>query len=205
MLFTNRSLVFQQTLFTLGNFYKHEIKQIAAKNSFHYLIEKKESLGICFINRGDYRQYLIDNGVQARPGHFVDSEGNILGIHKGIIYYTVGQRRGHKLQVNKPLFVTEIRPKTNEVVLGDYNEMYRSRIFLHNIRFVNEKQINSNKIYKVRIRYRNQQNNCRVMFYDKQKALIELLEPVAMVAPGQTAVIYDEGRVLGGGFIERTE
>lgn len=192
-------------IFPLGKFHKKEVRQLAQKHSFQFLNEKKESTGICFINGGDYRKYLSDNGIKARPGQFVDMKGNILGIHDGIINYTIGQRRGLNLHVNKPLFVSELRSATNEVVLGDYNDLYRSRIFLHNIHFVDINRMDNNKVYKVRIRYRNQENECRVLFHGKQNVEIELLNPVAMVAPGQTAVIYDENRVLGGGFIERSE
>ncbi len=197
--------VINRLIFPLGKLYKEEVRQIAAKHSFQYLTEKKESIGICFINGGNYRQYLSESGIHASPGNFIDTEGNVLGEHKGIVYYTVGQRKGLNLQVNKPLFVTEIRPDTNEIVLGDYQEMYRSRIFLQDIHFVDAGQMDSNRIYRVRIRYRMQENACRVMFHDEQSAVIELLEPVAMVTPGQTAVIYEDGRVLGGGFIARSE
>ena len=197
--------IIDRLILPLGSTFKAEVRRIAAENSFHFLTEKKESMGICFTRNIDYRRYLIEKGVEALPGHFIDADGNVLGMHKGIIHYTIGQRRGLNLQVNRPLFVIEIRHGSNEIVVGDYSELYRSRILLRDTKFLHLNRLNSNNTYNVKIRYRNQENRGRVLFHEEQKAVIELLEPAAMIAPGQTAVIYDDGRVLGGGFIERSE
>lgn len=192
-------------LLPLGNFSKDEVREIATGNGFENLNKKRESLGICFIKGNDYRKFLSDSGLESNPGKFVDSKGSIIGQHKGIFNYTVGQRRGLGLHLNKPVFVSEIRMETNEVVLSGFDEMYRSRIFLMNTHFVGKSEPKANKIYTVKIRYRLQKNSCRIIKLSDNKVVVDLMEPVSMVANGQTAVFYDGDRVIGGGFIESSE
>jgi tRNA-uridine 2-sulfurtransferase len=195
----------RRLIFPLGRLYKSEVREIALKEGFEDFNRKRESLGICFIKGKDYRNFLKDNGLKSLPGNFVDSKGNIIGKHKGIFNYTVGQRKGLGIHLNKPVFVSEIRFETNEVVLADFKEMYKTRIFLKNTRFVAKQEIKNGKIYTVKIRYRLQENSCKIIQFKENRAIVELLEPVAMVAEGQTAVFYDENRVVGGGFIESSE
>jgi tRNA-uridine 2-sulfurtransferase len=200
-----RKKLLERLIFPLGEMHKQAVRECAATRGFPSLSEKAESLGVCFVKGNNYRKLLINNNIEASPGNFTDIEGNVLGKHKGIFHYTIGQRRGLGINVNKPLFVSEIRADTNEVVLAGYGEMYRSRIFLQETRFVESKSIDRDRIYTVKIRYRLQENRCNVIFLSGQKAIIELQEPVAMVANGQTAVVYDKNRVVGGGFIEGSE
>ncbi|SHF80007.1 tRNA-specific 2-thiouridylase [Mariniphaga anaerophila] len=195
----------EKLVFPLGDLLKQDIRQYAKERGFVSLNEKKESLGICFIEGNNYRNFLIDNGLTGSPGNFIDLQGNVLGRHKGIYYYTIGQRRGLGLQMNKPLFVSEIRVESNEVFLSDFDTMYRNRIFLENTHFVEEKLVRSDKTYSVKIRYRLQENLCTITLLPENRAIVQLKEPLAMVAKGQTAVIYEDDCVLGGGFIEGSE
>lgn len=192
-------------VFPLGNLYKSEVRDIAHQKGFDTLTSKHESMGICFIEGNDYRKYLKDRGINTNVGNFTDSKGNVIGRHKGIYNYTIGQRRGLEIHLNKPAFVSEIKSETNEVVLADFDEMHRTIIFLKNTHFVEKSMLDFNKTFTVKIRYRLQENLCKVKFSDRNRAQILLEKPVAMVATGQTAVIYDENRVIGGGFIEDSE
>lgn len=192
-------------VFPLGDLYKNEVREIAREKGFEDLNNKKESLGICFIGSNNYRKYLEEKGLSSVSGNFIDSKGNVIGKHKGIYHYTVGQRRGLGIHLNKPLFVAEVKPETNEVVLGDFDEMYRTIILLKNTHFVYESKVDFNKTFTVKIRYRLQENLCKVKLLDGNRAQIFLEKPVAMVAKGQTAVVYDENRIIGGGFIDGSE
>lgn len=200
----NKSTI-KRLIFPLGDLHKNEVREIAVRKGYNNLNEKKESLGICFIEEKDYRKFLEDSGLNSMSGNFVDSKGNIVGKHKGIFNYTVGQRRGLGIRLNKPVFVSEIKPETNEVVLVDFNELYQTRIFLEHTHFINVREPEPDKVYTVRIRYRLQQNTCKIIPLKENKAIVELLEPVSMVAKGQTAVFYKGDCVVGGGFIEGSE
>ncbi len=200
-----RKELIERLIFPLGDMHKQAVRKFAVARGFPSLSEKRESLGVCFVEGNNYRKFLIDNDIEAPPGNFTDTQGNVLGKHKGIFHYTVGQRRGLGINLNKPLFVSEIKADTNEVVLAGFSEMYRTRIFLKNVHFVSKHEPENEKIYTVKIRYRLQENPCRVIQHADEKAVVELLEPVSMVAKGQTAVIYDKNRVIGGGFIEGSQ
>jgi len=191
----------QRLIFPLGNMFKDDVRKCAENKGFNSLSGQSESMGICFIEGNDYRKYLTELGLKSEPGNFINKNGEVLGKHKGIFHYTIGQRRGLGIHLNKPVFVRELRPKTNEVVLADFDELYRSVLYLQNTHFVNAEALNIERNYTVRIRYRLQETPCRIRILPQDKAVVELKEPVAMVANGQTAVIYDEDRVIGGGFI----
>ncbi|MGM0620072.1 MAG: tRNA 2-thiouridine(34) synthase MnmA [Bacteroidota bacterium] len=195
----------QRLMFPLGNMFKDDVRKYAENKGFKCISGQNESMGICFIEGSDYRKYLAEFGLKSEPGYFINKKGEVLGKHKGIFHYTIGQRRGLGIHLNKPVFVQELRPKTNEVVLADFGELYRSVLYLQNTHFVNVAALSIEKIYTVKIRYRLQETPCRIRILPQEKAVVELQEPVAMVANGQTAVIYDEDRLIGGGFISGSD
>lgn len=192
-------------LFPLGTYSKSEIKSIAKERGFVRLTEKKESLGICFIEGNDYRRFLEKEGVISTPGNYVNTNGKILGKHNGITNYTIGQRRGLGINLNFPIFVSEIRLDANEIVLGKYEDLYRSKISINGYQFIDKEEINTDKTYQVKVRYRLQLTPCRIHILDESRAEVELLNSEAMIANGQTAVFYDGDRLIGGGFIESSE
>lgn len=187
-------------LFPLGDRKKEEVRKIASKNGFDQLTKKPESFGICFIEK-DYRDFLKKNTGILNPGNFVNSEGRILGRHKSICNYTVGQRRGLGINADTPMFVSDIKVNENEIVLSHYSELYKTYIEIENYYFINPLEINNEIIYVAKIRYRLQQTPCRITLINKKRAGIMLLKPEAMIANGQTVVFYDRERVVGGGFI----
>lgn len=188
-------------IFPLGKLKKSQVREIAKQHGFSNLNSKKESLGICFIEGNDYRKYLKEKGIKVSAGNFVNVEGNILGQHSGYINYTVGQRRGLGLNLNKPMFVSEIRPNKNQVVLSEFEQLAKTAIYIDRHHFVHKDRVKSDKNYIVKIRYRLQETLCRLQFVNNERVKIVMKEPVSMVANGQTAVIYDEDCVIGGGFI----
>ena len=194
--------ILNRLIFPLGEIHKSEIRKMAQKAGYEKLAEKKDSLGVCFIEGNDYRSYLSKIGISSKPGNFIYHNGEILGQHQGIINYTIGQRRGLGLNVNIPLFVAEIRVDANEIVLAKYEDLYRSRIQISNYYFSDNELIKSGSELIVKVRYRLQETPCRLHILDETRAEVELLESEAMISPGQTAVFYDGVRLVGGGFIE---
>ena len=199
------SSVLERLILPLADYKKAEVREIAKQHGFPQLTTKKESLGICFVESNDYRKYLKDKGIQVSKGNFVNKEGEVLGQHNGYINYTIGQRRGLGLNLNFPMFVSDIFPDKNEVVLAEFNELKKTIIRIENYHFVHPQMVNTDKNYIVKIRYRLQENQCRIRFLENGQVEIHLNEPVAMVANGQTAVLYDDNRVIGGGFIAESK
>lgn len=194
----------KRIIFPLGNYLKSEVKEIAEKRGFFALKEKKESMGACFCS-GDYRPFLISQIENPekyfKQGNFMDENGTILGTHNGYPLFTVGQRRGFGLQLNKAMFVKEIRPKVNEIILAPLKNMYRTSFFVKDYRLINPAFITDDFDITVKIRYRKQSNLCKIVIIDKNTLRVDLKEPLESIASGQTAVFYDGEKVLGGGFI----
>jgi tRNA-specific 2-thiouridylase len=199
-----RSELIEKLIFPLGSFTKDKIRELALQKGFTKLSKKKDSLGICFIEGNNYREFLEKKGIISTPGNFVNKNGEILGQHSGIINYTIGQRRGLGLNLNFPVFVADIRLDDNEIVLGKYDDLYRKRLALKGCQYVDIQEIKTENIYTVKVRYRLQLSSCNLNILTETRAEVELLQSEAMIANGQTAVFYDGQRLLGGGFIEQS-
>lgn len=195
-----------RTLLPLGNYRKSEIRKMAADFGYPELAKKSESYEICFVPDNDYRGFLKRRvqGLQERVdgGLFVDKEGKILGKHKGYPFYTIGQRKG-LVAVGRPIYVTEIRPETNTIVLGDEEELVKKEVFISKVNWLKYNSIEDGTEMLTKIRYKdsgtlgkiyNEPNgDLRFTFYDSAKG----------IAPGQSAVFYDGDDVVGGGIIQR--
>jgi tRNA-specific 2-thiouridylase len=191
-------------VFPMGKLYKTDIRKMAAQKGWLKVAEKKDSLGTCFCT-GDYRDFLVSQLKEPNKyifeGEFIDESGNILGQHKGYPFYTVGQRRG-LIHLNRKVFVKKIHTKTNQIVLAPLKNMYKTQFDIQNINIVDRTQFLENFDTIVRIRYRKQNTLCRVIFKNQNEATVLLSEPLESIAPGQTAVFYRNGKVLGGGFVQ---
>lgn len=194
----------QRILFPLGNKLKKDVRKTASLRGFAQLAQKPDSMGICFCP-GDYRIFLA-NRIKSKisPGHFVDSEGRILGQHNGYPFYTIGQRRG-LIYLNKAIFVKDIDPVGNRVILSSLQELYKTQLYLKEINIVNPTDFTENAKIVCRIRYRKQQVPCKVSLIGDRRAIVYLSRPEHSIAPGQSAVFYADNRVLGGGIIENAE
>lgn len=190
-------------VFPLGKFHKTEVRAMAAERGYVYVSEKKDSLGACFCS-GDYRPFLKSQLTEPDafifPGNFVDESGQVLGRHNGFPMYTVGQRRG-LVYLNRKIFVKEICPERNEVVLAPLDAMYKRSFRVTGLNVVERSLFSDAFDIYCRIRYRKQNTLCRVVFDEQGGAEVQLAEPLESIAPGQSAVFYREGRILGGGFI----
>ncbi len=196
-------------VFPLGNFNKTEVREMASNRGLVSISKKKDSLGVCFIDEPDYRPYLKkqlnEMGITISKGNFMDETGALVGQHEGFPFYTVGQRRGLNHGQNRALFVTGIDAETNTVHLGDYGKLSKLTIGVSSAHFYHTVDADQNCEYILKIRYRKQATPCKIEIIDEEKFLIHLLEPLFSVAPGQSAVLFDGDRVIGGGFIEWAE
>lgn len=192
-------------IFPLGAYEKSEIKKIAAERGFITLSEKKESLGVCFIEGNNYRDFLEKEGIKSKPGNFIDHNGKILGRHNGITNFTIGQRRGLGINLNYPVFVAEIRLDENEIVLANYADLYKHTIVIKDYYLIDNQGNQDDVSLIVKVRYRLQETPCELNIINETRAEVRLLKPEAMISAGQTAVFYDGERLVGGGFIESSE
>lgn len=189
------------TLFPLGELSKQETRKIAEESGF-INADKPDSQDICFVPDGDYARVIeLRTGKKAVPGNFVDSKGNILGQHQGIIRYTIGQHRGLGLHLPDKHYVTEIRAKDNTVVLGPYEELFRKEIRVGEFHWISGEAPAGPVPCKVKIRYRQPEQPALIYPEVDGGARIVFSEPQRAATPGQAAVAYDGDTVLGGGFI----
>jgi len=197
----NQEMV-DRLILPLGQYHKTEIRSLAKQKGFDKISTKKDSLGVCFIKGNNYRDFLEENGIKSKPGNFIYHNSEIVGEHQGITNYTIGQRRGLGIHLNFPVFVSEIRPDENEIVLAKFEDLYRNSIVIKDYYFIDNEIVDNNKKLIVKVRYRLQETPCRLHILDETRAEVELLKSEAMISPGQTAVFYDGTRLVGGGFIE---
>ncbi|MGN0967296.1 MAG: tRNA 2-thiouridine(34) synthase MnmA [Candidatus Coprovivens sp.] len=186
-------------LFPLQNYTnKEDIRRIAASIGLE-VHDKKDSQDICFIESNDYTKYLEEN-IDKLPnkGNFILKDGTIIGEHKGIIYYTIGQRKGLGISYQHPLYVTNINKQTNEITLGTEQDLYSTQIEITNINILVD-EIPSNA--QAKIRYRYELTPCTIKQQDEDTLLITFSEPVKSATIGQSLVIYDNNVCIGGGKI----
>ena len=190
----------KHTLFPLGDLTKEQIREIANENGL-INANKKESQDICFVPDGDYASFIekrIETPIE--KGNFVDKDGKVLGEHKGIIHYTIGQRKGLGIALGKPAFVTEICTETNEVVLGEQEDLYKSNLVADNINLISVENLPTPTLLKAKIRYSKEEQPAYA--YEKDgKLYVEFLEPQRAITRGQAVVLYDGDVVVGGGTI----
>ena len=189
-------------LLPLGDMSKSEVRAYAARRGFIKVSDKKDSLGVCFCP-GDYRDFLRTR-AEAKdvvPGTVVDTEGRYLARHEGFPFYTVGQRCGLGINFQHAVFVKEIIPQENKIVLAPLVDMYKNEMMLHDCVFRYPEEITDPTNLICRIRYRKQNTPCRVEILEKNKARVIFLEPLNSIAPGQAAAFYRGDTLLGGGII----
>ena len=190
----------------LGEFEnKEQIRKIAAELGL-FTASKPDSQEICFIPDNDYAAFIRRNGISPKPGKFVDADGNPLGVHRGITNYTIGQRKGLGIAFGKPMFVTEINAKTNEVVLGEKGSEFSGGLYADNLNFIPFDRPEQGMKVLAKIRYSAKPAPASIEIEDRDGRdilKVSFEEPQRAVTPGQSVVLYDLGgeTVLGGGII----
>lgn len=214
-----------RTLLPVGAYTKEEIRRMAAEAGLP-VAHKPDSQEICFVPDDDYAGF-IERELAARAqtgraypdtptgkaypdilpetlpgsGNFVTADGRVLGRHKGIIRYTVGQRRGLELPMGKRVFVTQIRPGTNEVVVGDNEELFTTQVLCDRVNFMAVADLDAPRRVFSKIRYNHRGEYCVIEKTADGKVLCRFENPVRAAAPGQAVVFYEGEHVLGGGTI----
>ncbi len=193
------------TIMPLGNISKQEVRKIA-KDLKLPIASKPDSQEVCFVSEGSYADFITSRSVSDSEleGNFVDENGNTVGRHKGIFYYTVGQRKGLGIALGYPAYVKEIRSDKNEVVIGSEQSLYSREIMCGDMNFMSVPGFNGNEVFEcmVKVRYRHSAQPALVQSWGDGLAKITFVDPVRAATPGQSAVFYDyEGCVIGGGKI----
>ena len=189
------------TLFPLGELTKDETRRIAEENGF-VNAKKHDSQDICFVPDGKYAEFIEKyRGKTYKSGNFVDKNGNILGAHKGIIRYTIGQRKGLGLSLPAPMYVFEKNTEKNEVVLCKDCELFQNELDVKAVNWIAFDTPPKTFWARVKIRYNQKEEPAKITVLEKDKAHIEFKTPQRAIAKGQAAVFYDGDTVLGGGTI----
>jgi tRNA-specific 2-thiouridylase len=185
-------------LFPLGDLLKQEVRSIARKAGLP-VAEKAESQDLCFVTRKDYRQFIVDRGGRRSiEGDIVDGQGNILGRHRGIVFYTIGQRSGLGVSAKTPLYVTGIDPEKNRIVVGQKAQLKARGLVAADLNLFQDRLPGE---AEAKIRYRKKPSPCRV-FPEGQRLRLIFREEQESITPGQSVVLYRGDAVLGGGVIE---
>lgn len=189
----------KRTVFPLYGVTKEETRKIAEEIGLS-VAEKPDSQDICFIPNGDYAGFIKWRDGDMPHGNFVDVEGNVLGRHKGIMNYTIGQRKGLGIALNKPMYVIGIDPENNNVVLGPDGTQLKDNLKAHSINMIAFDQITEPFKCTAKIRYNAPDVPCTV-YPDEKGFKVIFDQPQKSVTPGQMVVLYDNNIVIGGGII----
>lgn len=180
---------------------KQHVRQLAEKQGFDNA-QKHDSQDICFIPDGDYAAYIEHyTGRKFQPGNFVDESGKILGRHKGIIHYTIGQRKGLGLALPAPMYVKAIDTQSNSVILTSNEGLFTTKVIAKEINLIDCERIEGTRRLKARIRYHQQEQWATVTQPDANTLELVFDEPQRAITKGQSLVMYDGDVVVGGGKI----
>lgn len=194
----------QKTMFPLGNILKTEVRELARKYELP-MAEKKDSQDLCFVSDDSYRDFLLRNVPDiAQPGVIMDRQGNRLGDHQGLAFYTIGQRKGIRIAAAEPLYVLEKNAIENILVVGSADDLNQKMILVKDVNWISGIEPESSFQADVKIRYKANFQQAQITLQSDQKVSIEFDQPVRDATPGQFAVFYRGDEVLGGGEIEKT-
>lgn len=193
-----------RTIFPLGDFTKPQVREMARERGFETLSQKAESQDICFLPNGDYRHFLSksvpDFAEKCKTGNFVNPQGDVIGKHEGFPNYTIGQRKGLKVAFGTPRYVTGIDAATNAVTLGERDDLLSTVVRAEQCRWTDAGELARHPEVQARIRYRSAAARATLVCAG-DTAELTFAEPVWGVTPGQSLVVYQDGRVVGGGII----
>lgn len=190
------------TLFPLGEMTKTEARQLAQEHGF-INARKHDSQDICFVPDGHYADFIERYTGKSYPeGDFVDREGNVLGKHKGIIRYTIGQRKGLGIAFGRPMYVAKVTPDANTVTLAPEEELFSTTLIARDINLISVPRITEPMRVKAKARYRHREQWATVTQPDEDTLLVVFDEPQRAITRGQAVVLYDGDIVVGGGTIQ---
>lgn len=207
------------TLMPVGEFAKDEIRTLARELKLP-VANKPDSQEICFVSDNNYAGFIHSYLEQEKmaqdqpdmqsdfeeykgltPGNYVNTQGKIIGRHKGMVHYTVGQRKGLDLAMGHPVFVVELRPDTNEVVIGNGEEVFSDRLYANRLNFMSIEDLEGEMMVEAKIRYSHKGAKCTIKRTGDDEVLCIFDEPQRAITPGQAVVFYQDNYVVGGGTI----
>jgi len=188
-------------LFPLGEHSRDEVKQMAKQAGLPAAI--RSSQDICFISQKNYGTFLSQR-FSTLPGDIVDTQGKKLGQHRGIAFYTIGQRHGLGLASGKPLYIIRIEPESNRIVLGHEKELYSQKLTARKLHWISGKAPREPITARAKIRYKSKEAEA-VLFFRNDSVDVHFAQPQKAVTPGQAIVFYNAGEVMGGGITESSQ
>ncbi len=187
--------------FPLGNYHKSEIREIAQQRGF-VNAKKKDSQDICFVPDGDYAGFIERFAGKTFPeGDFVDTKGNILGRHRGIVHYTIGQRKGLGIAAGHPLYVCGLDVPGNRVILGESENLFTDSLTAERVNLISVDSLTEPMRVKAKIRYRHKEQPATAWMTEDGLLHVKFDEPQRAITRGQAVVLYDGDIVIGGGTI----
>ena len=192
-----------RTILPIGDYTKDEIRKIAIEQQLP-VANKSDSQDICFIPDGDYGAFLERQVPDKIPGegNFVLTDGTVIGRHKGTTHYTIGQRKGLGIAMGHPVFVCEIRPDRNEVVIGENEDIFSCDLICRDVNYMGMEEGKEPSHCNAKVRYAHKGDICSMEKLPDGRMHIKFEKPVRAITPGQSVVFYDGEYVLGGGTIE---
>jgi tRNA-specific 2-thiouridylase len=192
------------TLLPIGGYEKHEVRAIAQELKLP-VFNKPDSQEICFVPNNDYAALVRRRTPEAfSQGDFVDTAGNVLGSHEGHQHFTIGQRKGLRIAMGRPVYVTEIDPARNRVALGEREDLLRTALRARQINVLEDRLRSGPMQCQVKVRYNHEPQPAVAELSGANELLVQFDQPQSAVTPGQAVVLYDGDAVLGGGWIEST-
>ena len=200
VLYNTQKEIIPNIIFPLGDFAeKSDIREIAKKIGLE-ISNKPDSQEICFIPNNNYSEFIINkNKKEPQQGKIVDKNGNVLGKHKGLIYYTIGQRKGLGISSKTPLYVIDIDTEKNEVVVGEEKDIYKNVLYATDLNFM--VPVENGMQVTAKVRYLAKEANAKIYFENQNKIKVEFEEEQRAITPGQSVVFYLNEILLGGGII----
>jgi len=194
----------KHTLMPLGNLTKEKVRRMACEWALP-VADKSESQEICFIPDDDYGEFLKEYLPRTtKPGPILDREGKVLGEHQGILFYTVGQRRGIGMAMGEPLYVVSIDRKKNAIVVGKDSDVYADELVATGINYVDREKLTEPIRVKAKIRYGAREAEAIVTPLDRDEVQVKFIKPQRAITPGQAVVFYDGDVLVGGGTIAKS-
>ena len=191
-----------KVLMPIGNFSKDDVRQ-KAKDLGLNVASKPDSQEICFVDDNNYGRFIEENtDKKIIPGNFVDTKGNVLGKHKGIIHYTVGQRKGLGIALGKPMYVVGLDVENNNVILGEDSEVFGRELIAYDLNFISIDNLEEPMRVKAKIRYSAKEADALIIPIEKDKVKVVFDTPQRAITPGQSVVFYENDIVVGGGIIQ---
>jgi len=191
-----------RVLMPIGEYSKDIVRQKAAELGL-YVATKPDSQEICFVEDNDYGKFIEEKtDEKIPPGYFVDMKGNILGKHKGLIHYTIGQRKGLGIALGKPMYVVGLDTKNNTVILGEDKDVYGEELIAYDLNFISIDKLKEPMKVQAKIRYSAKPADALIIPIEDDKVKVVFDTPQRAITPGQSVVFYDGDIVVGGGTIQ---